>query len=153
MTPMVIFTRLLGMADQFSMISDVRSLLGTVTRDFDQVRILVDLRPIDSTSPSTFLNCTQSPTLKGLSVNITIVPKKFAIVSCAARATANPPIPSPARRELTEYPRFWMIRTAPNTTTRILNAWRARGAKCSARSSSALPKTSLRISERKSPSL
>jgi len=60
------------------------------------VLISVVLRLISITSPSEVPTTTQSPTLNGLSSNTVRAPKKFEIVSFAARANASPEIPNPA---------------------------------------------------------
>ena len=63
-TPMVIFTRRLGMRDQLLTVALLILPLGTVSSVFPKVRILVERKPISSTVPSTSLPMEiQSPTL------------------------------------------------------------------------------------------
>ena len=70
--------------------------LGIVTMVSLPVLIMVVLRPMLITSPSTSSTMIQSPTLKGWSMIIEIAPNMLATESFAAKASARPVIPRPA---------------------------------------------------------
>ena len=71
---------------------------GIFTTEFSNVRTRVLLKVISSTVPSYGGISIQSPTINGLSKNITNPPKRFFAVSWAASVTITPPTPSPATK-------------------------------------------------------
>ena len=84
------------------------------------VRISVVLRLISMTSPCEESTTTQSPTLNGRSSKTVSAPKKFDIVSLAARARARPEIPRPAISEVKFSPTASAINTEPMNTIKNL---------------------------------
>ena len=69
--------------------------------------------------PSKPLIFIRSPTLNGLSAIIDRDPNKLLRMSFAARAKARPPIPRPARSDVTSYPKCFNMNTkvSPYTST------------------------------------
>ena len=87
--------------------------LGTVIIVSLPVLIIVVLKLISSTVPSTLPIMTQSPTLNGLSKRTVTAPKKLEIVSFAARARARPDIPKPAISDVKSRPTASAMNTPP----------------------------------------
>ena len=95
-----------------------RFAFGTVTTVSAAVRIRVVRKLISMTSPSTESTMTQSPTLNGRSSSTVVAPNRFEIVSFAARASANPEMPSPAISDVRLNPSASAMNTAPSATIR-----------------------------------
>ena len=70
------------------------------------VRILVERKPISSTTPKLLPKRQKSPILIGAEVYKVIAPMIFSTVFCAANAIAKPPIPKPANKVEALKPRF-----------------------------------------------
>ena len=90
---------------------------GTKTRALSKVLIVVFLKPVSTTFPSTSPNTTQSPCENELSNSSSTEEKKFAMMSLVANAIASPPIPSDAISAEISNPSRFNTKSAAMMTT------------------------------------
>ena len=91
------WNQILSRPEIFSSAIEENWLLGTLMIVRSGVRMRVERRPMCMTVPVRSPKRQTSPTKTGRSPITEIPPNRFSIVFCAARATASPPTPSPAR--------------------------------------------------------
>ena len=115
--PMVMARRIRSRAAKVSRRCSERLPLGRLITVRSRVRKRVERIPISSTVPTKSSTLTKSPTRKGWSTAREMEPKRFSTVFWAPKAKARPPMPRPARRVVTGYPKAESTASAPTPAT------------------------------------